>query len=468
MARPRMTLPPPRSHDAPDVRVGRERRPIGTLTSANRSSIDLPTVRAVVAGPRGATSEVLLGMQPVVLGSDPSCDLVIDDPRVSRRHCEIRLGEAGAIVRDLGSKNGTLLHGVALVEAVVPPGVELRVGSSRLLLRADEGKRQVALSTAARFGDALGASVVMRALFAQLEVAARTDETILLLGESGTGKELLARAIAAHSGRRGGPFVVVDCAAIAPQLVEAELFGFMKGAFTDASAARAGLLEEAHGGTLFIDEIGELPLDLQPKLLRALESRVVRRIGSNDYRSIDVRVVAATHRDLRARVAAGEFRQDLYYRLAVVEAMVPPLRDRRDDVPLLVEQFLAAQSPPRTWADLPPNCLELLTAHAWPGNVRELRNVVARLLVFPSTPLVFKPDVGGAPSSSPIAQVARLPLREARDAIVEQFERAYISIRLAEASGNVSRAAESMGVSRQFLHRLIERYGLRGADGGSE
>jgi DNA-binding NtrC family response regulator len=343
----------------------------------------------------------------------------------------------------------------------------------------------VSLSSSARFGEAVGQSVAMRALFAKLERAAASTGTILLLGESGTGKEVLARAIHAESPRGSGPFVVFDCSAIAPNLLESELFGHVRGAFSGAVGPREGLLEQAHGGTLFIDEIGELPLELQPKLLRALEARQVRRLGSADWRAFDTRVVAATHRDLRARIAEGSFREDLYYRLAVVEAHVPALRDHKDDIPLLVERFLVAQSPPRKLADLPPHALPLLMAHDWPGNIRELRNTVMRLLLFPNLleeaigfatapKKTDRPSVpaGAPPSEEPAAAskdnpgslgaLLGLPLREAREMVVEHFERAYVAAKLREYNGNISRVADAIGVSRQLVYRLVDRYDLRG------
>jgi DNA-binding NtrC family response regulator len=266
-------------------------------------------------------------------------------------------------------------------------------------------------------------------------------------------------------------------------------------------AAHAGLLEQADGGTLFIDELGELPIDLQPKLLRALEAREVRRVGSNDWRAFDARIIAATHRNLRARVTEGTFREDLYYRLAVVELHVPALRERKEDIPLLAERFLAAQSPPLKLSDLPPHALELLAAHDWPGNVRELRNTVARLVLFPDLVAeLLGPSAGGKPKPAPassagqksgeptstpihdesggdqtsplsasdgdggLGALLRLPLREAREMVLEQFERRYVAIKLREHGGNISRAADAIGVSRQLVHRLIDRYDLKGGE----
>jgi two-component system, NtrC family, response regulator GlrR len=310
------------------------------------------------------------------------------------------------------------------------------------------------------FGEAVGGEA-MRPVFAALSRTAPTDETILLLGESGTGKELLARAIHERSPRRAGAFEVFDCSSVSPALIEAELFGYVRGAFTGATSASVGACERAHGGTLFLDGIGGLPVDLQPKLLRALESREIRPVGCNAWRRFDARIIAAAQPDLRARVASGEFREDLFYRVAVVEAQLPALRDRKGDIPLLVERFLAAATPARRLEDLPANSMAMLLSHSWPGNVRELRNTVARLVLFPE--LAHEAIDFGAPMASVLPDgrnLCSLQLREARAIVVEHFERLYLTTKLREHGGRVPRAAEAMGVSRQFLHRLLGEYGI--------
>jgi DNA-binding NtrC family response regulator len=442
-----------------------------TLTSNDRDrSLNIPSLVLTITGPQGPAVEVRLEMKPLVIGTSPECDIVVTDPLVSRRHCEIALTAEGIWLRDLASKNGTFAGKISLREALLAPGEPVTVGSTTLVIRPLGAPTSVPMSPASRFGDAIGQSYLMRTLFARLERAAATEQTLLLLGESGTGKEVLARAIHEHSPRRNGPFVVFDCGAVTANLLESELFGYTRGAFTGAAGVRPGLLEDANGGTLFIDEIGELPLDLQPKLLRALETRQVRRLGANEWRPFDARVIAATHRNLRARATEGSFREDLYYRLAVVEVRVPALRERKDDIPALVERFLAAYDPPRTLADLPPHALSLLTAHSFPGNVRELRNVVARLVLFPELgldlpepPAQAKPDQAPAPhdDAERLAPLLQLPLPAAREMVMERFERSYVAAKLAQHGGNISRAADAMGVSRQLVHRVLDRYGMK-------
>jgi transcriptional regulator with PAS, ATPase and Fis domain len=438
------------------ARGGRDE--IFTLTELGQETLEIPSLEILCISRQNDEQRVPIGLTALVVGKDPDADVRLDDPRVSRRHCSLTLTERGVVLRDLGSKNGTFVGGVQVVEAILTPSVEVTVGGARLWVQRAGSPETVALSLSPRFGDALGTTVVMRALFARLERAAASMETVLLLGESGTGKELLARGVHERSPNREGPFVVFDCGAVAPDLIESELFGFVRGAFTGAISDRASVFEQADGGTLFLDEIGELPLSLQPKLLRAIEARQFRRVGSNAWKGFKTRVVVATHRDLRALVTAGTFREDLYFRIAVLRVDVPPLRDRPDDIPLLVEKFLASQDPPRALGDLPEHALAMLRSHSWPGNVRELRNTVARILLFPHLGReAFDSVVPTAKGELPL----HLPLREAREQIVEAFEQKYVTEKLREHKGNVSRAAESMGVSRQLVHRLMERYGIR-------
>lgn len=439
-----------------------------TLTvEDDNESLLLPSMRARVVQADGKRIEAVLAMRPLVIGTSPSCDLSVTDSQVSRRHCELRLTSQGILLRDLESKNGTLLGPVPIVEAYLPPAVPVTLGGSELMVEAIGEPNRIPLSPEPKFGDVIGQSVQMRMLFAMLARVAPTEQTILLHGESGTGKDILARAIHSHSPRKNGAFMVFDCGATTPSLIESELFGHVRGAFSGAASTHVGILEEANGGTVFLDEIGELPLDLQPKLLRALESRQIRKVGASEWKSFDARIVAATHRNLRRMVAEGSFREDLYYRLAVMEMDVPSLRERKQDIPALVERFLSLQDPPRALHDLPPHALSLLMAHDWPGNVRELRNVVARLIVFPELAEQIlssaKKGMGTAAERDgrDIGALLSLPLTEARNMVVDQFERQYISEKLKQYDGHVSRAAEAMQVSRQHVHRLIERYGIR-------
>lgn len=447
-----------------------------TLTDVTPRSVTIPSVRVRVTPSRGASVEAPLGLDPLVIGTGKDCDLVVADPRVSRRHAELRLTEEGVLLKDLGSKNGTFVGSLRLLEALVDPDAKVQIGGAKLRVIAGKESSTIPLSASPCFGDALGGSLPMRALFAKLERAAPTPETILLLGESGTGKEILAKAIHDTSPRKGGPFVIFDCSAVTSTLLQDKLFGHEKDAFTGAREPRPGLLETANGGTLFIDEIGELPLDLQPMLLRALESRQFMRLGSAQLRRFDARIIAATHGDLKARLIERTFREDLYYRLAVVEVRVPPLRERRDDIPLMVEHFLRTSSPPRTLDDLPANALKLLQAYTWEGNVRELRNIVARLLIFGEEALeTITADPGASSAPAPAStgdasseggalnHLLSLPYEEARDAVIERFMRAYLTTRLRKCGGNVAKAAQSMGITRQFFYMLRKKYGLDGA-----
>jgi len=396
----------------------------------------------------------------IVIGSESGADLELTDGAVSRFHCEIVV-EGGRIhVRDLGSRNGTTVDGVAIVDAVLHSGAILGIGRDQVRFDAAPDHVRIPLSAHDRFGTMVGTSTAMRAAFALLERAAATDATVLLTGETGTGKEAAAESLHGASARRDGPLIVVDCGSIPPNLLEAELFGHEKGAFTGAASERTGAFEAASGGTIFLDEIGELATDLQPKLLRALERREVKRIGSNRYAPIDVRVVAATHRDLRAEINAKTFRADLYYRLAVVEIRLPPLRERLDDLPLIVGHLLAGASPARRAELMAPGFLTHLAAHRWPGNVRELRNYLDRCLAL-GVELAVPPAAAEAPDAPASGVDASQPLRAAREEATRRFERAYLEDLLRRHGDNLAAAARAAAVDRGYLYRLLWKHGLK-------
>ena len=298
-------------------------------------------------------------------------------------------------------------------------------------------------------------------LFAQLVTLAQSGAPLLIDGETGTGKDITAEAIHRSSPRADGPFVVFDCGAVSHNLIEAELFGYEKGAFTGADKARDGLAVSADQGTLVLDEIGELPLDLQPKLLRLVEKKEVRRVGATSSRAVDVRIIACTHRSLRGEVKAGRFREDLYYRLSALRVRLPALRERLEDLPGLVDQLMAEQGSSQVFAGLGSNDRAMLLSHRWPGNVRELRNVVERLLAFPAmSPL----DAESSPHLSPLVDgpTCEMPLLSvARIRAHDQFERGYLTELMKRTQDSIAEGARVAGVSRQFIQRLMRKYGMR-------
>jgi DNA-binding NtrC family response regulator len=419
----------------------------------------------VIDGP-DAGLEADLPPVGAVLGAERGCDVVLTDPSVSRRHCSVVPTATGFAITDLGSKNGTTIDGVAITKVTAPPGVAVRLGKTLIqLLPADE---PVAIppSTNDHFGAMYGDSPAMRQVFAVLERAARSDAPVLFLGESGTGKELAARAVHDASPRKDGPFVVFDCGASTETLIESDLFGHVRGAFTGAAADRQGAFAAAHGGTLFLDEIGDLPIGLQPKLLRMLEAGEVVPLGGRKSERFDVRVVAATHRDVFGEVARGGFRGDLYYRLAVVEVHLPPLRQRHGDLAALIRRFLERAGRGDLAAQVGGATLDKLERYHWPGNVRELRNVMTRAVAlaapgdeFAALPILLRPTTAATDGPPPIR--ADRPFHEAKDEHVARFEREYLADLLVRAGGNLSQAARTAGLERKFLYRLLERAGLR-------
>ncbi|HEY3354485.1 MAG TPA: sigma 54-interacting transcriptional regulator [Polyangia bacterium] len=411
----------------------------------------------------------------IVLGTAPGTDLTLTDREVSRHHCEIQLGPDGYLLRDLGSTNGTFVEGLRAREVFLRDGAGLELGATRLAFRALADEAEIELCADDRFGGLIGVSAGMRRVFATLAKIAPRDVTALVTGESGTGKELVAQALHRASARSGGPFIVVDCGAMPATLMENEIFGHERGAFTGADRARAGAFERADGGTLFFDEIGELPLELQPKLLRALEGREVARLGGGAPRKVDVRVVAATNRDLRAEVNRGGFRGDLFYRLSVVEVRLPPLRERPEDVPALVRHFLdeaARRAGGGADYQLGPRTLERLQRHRWPGNVRELRNFVERSVSLAEGALIDGTLTGleapAAPPAAPApadavapAALLTLPFKAAKRLFTEPFERAYLEALLARVGGNVSKAAREADLDRAYLTQILKKYDLK-------
>jgi DNA-binding NtrC family response regulator len=403
----------------------------------------------VTEGPAAGTSWVSSG-ETGVIGSDPGCDLVVADPTVSRFHCEIRLGREGARLRDTGSRNGTSVDGVRVNDAFLRGGSAVRVGRSTVRFEFVDGRNQLSLSKARQFGKLRGESVAMRQAFAVLERAAGSSATVLLEGETGTGKGLLAQAIHDLGPRAGGPFVVVDCGAISPSLIESELFGHVRGAFTGADRDREGAFAAARGGTVFLDEIGELPVETQPKLLRVLEQRAVTPVGSSRPLNLDVRIVAATNRDLRGEVNRRAFRADLYYRLNTIKLRIPPLRDRPEDIPLLVahffRQFGREHAPP---AEL----VSRLAKQRWPGNVRELRSAVERAVLLGES-------AGGGESGPSAKAVAGESFRDAKSRATSAWEREYLRDLVDQHAGNLSRAARAVDMDRNHLRDLLRRHGL--------
>ncbi len=403
------------------------------------------------------------------IGSGASNDLVLTDPRVSRAHLRIGPAErAGEYkVHDLGSRNGTLYAGSRITEAVVPVGASLKVGHSFLRIQPLPEPLEVAPSQARRFGELVAESLAMRELFAVLELAARSDVTVLLEGETGTGKELAARALHDASARRRGAFVAVDCGALPESLLESELFGHTRGAFTGASRSRRGAFTRAHGGTIFLDELDGVPPPVQARLLRVVEERKVRPVGADQEHDIDVRIVAASRASLPARVAEGAFRPDLFYRLSVIRVELPPLRARREDIPMIVAELLRLRgfSDIRS-ADIGGPNLERLVAHDWPGNVRELRNIIDRSVAlspgvarFDALRLRVGPGLGAAEEDSASIRTD-LPYAEAKRRVLEAFERRYLTDVFARAGGNISEAARASGVDRKHLRTLLRRHGL--------
>jgi DNA-binding NtrC family response regulator len=428
----------------------------------------------VTAGADGASAPhvTLDGTTRVHVGQSPTCELQIRDPALSRRHASFEPVGARLRVTDLGSTNGTFVNGVAVMSAFLRGGETVQVGSTLLAVERGPAPQGVRLPERTHFGRVVGWSREMRRLYAVCERLAATNVPVIIEGETGTGKEALAEALHESSPRAAAPFVVFDCTAVAPSLVESELFGHERGAFTGATATRRGVFEQAQGGTLLIDEIGDLEASLQPKLLRVLERGEVRRVGGDRSIALDVRVLAATRRDLDHEVQAGRFRDDLFHRLAVARVELPALRERKGDVALLARHF-AAQQQKQNGADprlVTDEVLARWEDSPWPGNVRELRNAVARLLALGDLAGASGPErkretmAPAAPASGKGDYLAtvlaqKLPLPEARKRVADELERRYLEEVLAQNGNDVAAAAAASGIGRRYFNMLRSKLG---------
>jgi DNA-binding NtrC family response regulator len=441
-----------------------ETGPVETREVRDRPRVDgtrpagcMVYVSAAKPGDQGRS--VKLSKGEVVVGRDEDCELVLRNDSVSRRHVRLTPVADGILVEDLGSKNGTTYLERKIDRATLPIGARLGVGDCQLDLLPLPGARTLQLSSRTSYCGLAGASLPMRRLYSLLEMMEGSDAPVLVEGETGTGKELVVRALHEKGPRSAQPLVVIDCGNMPVHLMESEMFGYRKGAFTGAVSDRAGAFETAAGGTVFLDEIGELPLELQPKLLRVLETCQVKRLGDTSYLPVDFRVLAATRRNLATEVSSGRFREDLFYRIAVIRIQLPPLRERREDIPALA-RHLASQISGGKVEKLDVECEERFMHTDWPGNVRELRNAVQRTLALGTaeddpTMASLWPEKPQRSSSAPVDKY-----RQAREQTIREFDRAYLTDLMTRFDGNLSRAAKAAGISRNYLRELLRKHGL--------
>ena len=435
--------------------------------SAQAHTIGATPRLTAVSGPGAGRALAMTGALATV-GRHPTNDLVVSDPRVSGVHLELRRVGDRVHVRDAGSTNGTWMGAHRVSDVELAPGGEIMLGST--LLRLDEGATPAALGSAESFGNLVGRSPAMRELFVTLERVAPKNLTLLIHGETGSGKEEVARAVHARSRRADKPFVVIDAAALPETLAESLLFGHEKGAFTGAERRAIGLFEAANGGTVFLDEIGELPPGSQAKFLRVLEQREVTRVGGHEPVPVDVRVIAATHRDLRHEIDAGRFREDLFFRLAQLRIMLVPLRDRPEDIPALCQKLLSALAEEgEVPLEVEPAALAHLQTQPWPGNVRELRNVLARAAALSTSKSIRRADVAGEGFGFRGTREERSALdlsgtfATSKERAIARFESAYLALLMKRCAGNLSLASREADLARHHLRDLLKKRGLYGA-----
>jgi DNA-binding NtrC family response regulator len=447
----------------------------------NRDLISLRKYQLIVIGKDNNRRKFELGKKKVIrIGKKTDNDIVVNDKTVSRNHVEIQVGEDNSyLLRDLNSTNGTSINSMKVKEAYLSQGDLIEVGETKIEFQTYDESVQIEPSDKNEFGEMVGKSRKMRQIFGVLERISPSQATVIIEGETGTGKELVAKAIHRHSLRKDKPCVTFDCSAVAPNLIESELFGHTKGSFTGAIKDRVGAFEAANGGTIFLDEIGELTLDLQPKLLRALEQREIKRVGSTQAVKLDVRVISATNRNLKEEVKAGKFREDLYYRLSVVKIQLPALRERLEDIPLIVEKILAHArynvKPDGSFyvMRVEDDALKILQRYQWPGNVRELNNILERAVSFSENGVikgmhlqyVFSEVESGEEATVRMQNFdLERPFKEAKQHVVESFEKEYLQELLHRNKGNVSKAAREAKIDRKHLRNLLVKYEIIKSD----
>jgi len=446
---------------------GADRR--GDTATELRSRARLPTrtaatfVLSVADGPDKGLRYAFDGTQPsrVLIGKSPACEVRLADPSVSRRHVAIDVAGQWLRLTDLDSTNGTFVNGIAVVDGFLDGGEFLRIGDTTFHVERLESETTINVSPRTSFGRMIGGSAEMRRLYPLCERLAQADVPVIIEGETGTGKEVLAESLHEEGSRAKGPFVVFDCTAVPPNLLESALFGHEKGSFTGAIGTREGVFEQAHGGTLLIDEIGDLDMQMQPKLLRAIQRSEVQRVGASKWTKVNVRVLAATRRDLDKEVQAGRFRDDLFYRINVARIELPPLRRRHGDVTMLAQYFWSALG--GAAKPIPADMLQRFEDYAWPGNVRELHNAVSRALAlgeFARLEALRQTDAPAPAGSDFIHGVLDLDLglSEARQRVVDEFERRYVERMLAKHGGNVAKAAAASGIARRYFYLIRKRH----------
>jgi DNA-binding NtrC family response regulator len=460
-----------------------------TYIDGRPATITLRRCKLVVVH-EGTSRELTFDKDAVSIGAMEDNDIVLEDETVSRNHCRIFVEGDQYLIQDLDSTNGTFVNRVRIREAWLRPDVVITCGKTEIRFQPFDERVKVIPSESDRYGEIIGRDRKMREIYAILEKIAPTDATVVVEGETGTGKDVVARTIHQQSKREGGPFMVFDCGAVPENLIESELFGHEKGSFTGAHNMRQGVFELAHGGTVFLDELGELQLDLQPKLLRVLEQRELKRIGGAKPIKVDVRIVAATNRNLEEEVRAGRFREDLFYRLTVVRLVLPPLRDRREDIRLLARHFLdhgtfnKDREGHKRITQFAPGVLDRLSQYDWPGNVRELHNVIERAVSFAEGESVELADLpehiawprGAPPPTLDSVTDVSIPLpdfraaelegtfKDAKERWVASFERDYIAGLLKKNNGNISHAAREAEIDRKYFRKLMKKYGITAQD----